>query len=72
MHTIGLVGKPCGKCSECIMWGSKLLSGIKSMYVGSSACVRVKRVESEWFMMDSGLRQEYIMSTWLFNIWMEG
>ena len=28
--------------------GGKLLSGIKSMYVDSSACVRVKGGESEW------------------------
>ena len=30
-----------------MMWGGKLLSGIKSMYVDSSDCVRVKEVESE-------------------------
>ena len=29
--------------------GGKLLSGIKSMNVGSLACVRVKGGESEWF-----------------------
>ena len=34
--------------------GGKLLSGIKSMYVDSSACVRIKRGESEWFRIDSG------------------
>ena len=32
----------------------KHLSGIKSMYVDSSSCVRVKGVESEWFKKDSG------------------
>ena len=36
------------------MWGGKLLSGIKSMYVDSSACVRVKWGESEQFKIDSG------------------
>ena len=35
----------------------KLLSGIKSMYVDSSACVRVKGSESEQFRIDSGVRQ---------------
>ena len=35
----------------------KLLSGIESMYVDSSACVRVKRGESERFRIDSGVRQ---------------
>ena len=34
--------------------GSKLLSGIKSMYVDSSACVKVKSVESKWFRIDNG------------------
>ena len=29
--------------------GVKLLGGIKSMYVDSLACVRVKEGESEWF-----------------------
>ena len=34
--------------------GGKLLSGIKSMYVNSIACVRVKERESEWFGMCLG------------------
>ena len=29
--------------------GGRLLSGIKSMYIDSEACVRVNRVESDWF-----------------------
>ena len=52
--------------------GGKLLSGIKSMYVDSSACVRVKGGESEQFGIDNGVRQGCIMSPWLFNINMEG
>ena len=40
-----------------MMLGGKLLSGIKSMYVDSSACVRVKVDESERFRIDSGVRQ---------------
>ena len=40
----------------------KLLSGIKSMYVGSLACVRVKGGESEQFTIDSGVRQRCIIS----------
>ena len=42
--------------------GGKLLSGIKSMYVDSSACIRVKGGESEQFRIDSGVRQGSIMS----------
>ena len=55
-----------------MMWGGKLLSGIKSMYVDSSACVRVKGGESELFRIDSGVRQGSIMSPWLFNVYMDG
>ena len=34
----------------------KLLSGIKSMYVDSSACVTLKGGKSERFRIDSGVR----------------
>ena len=53
--------------------GNKLLTGIKSMYVDSSACVRVKRGESKQFKMDRGMRHGCIMSPWMFYvyIWME-
>ena len=37
--------------------GGKLSNGIKSIYVNSLACVRVKGSESECFMIDSGMRQ---------------
>ena len=49
--------------------GNKLLSGIKSMYIGSSACVRVKGCKNEQLRIDSGLRQRCIISPWLFNIY---
>ena len=42
------------------------------MYVDSSACVRVKGSQSEQFRIDSGVRQGYIMSPWLFNVYMDG
>ena len=51
--------------------GDKLLSGIKSMYVDSLACVRVKWCESERFRIDSGVRQGCIMSPRLFNVYMD-
>ena len=47
------------------------MSGIKSMYVDSSACVRIKG-ESKQFKMDSGVRQGCIMSPWLFIVYMDG
>ena len=52
--------------------GSKLLSGIKSMYIDSSACVRVKGGESEQFRIDSEVRQGCIISLWPFNVYMDG
>ena len=52
--------------------GSRLVSGIKSMYVDSSVCVRIKGVESEQFRIESGVRQGCIMSSWLFNVYMDG
>ena len=52
--------------------GSKLLSGIKSMYVDSLACVIVKGGENNRFRMDSRVRQWCIMSPWLFNVYLDG
>ena len=49
----------------------KLLSGIKNMYFNSLVCLRVKGCESECFRIDSGVRQGFIMFTWLFNIYMD-
>ena len=55
--------------------GGKPLGGIKSMYAYSSACVRVKRGESEQFRIHSGVRPGCIKSPWVFKcsvyIWME-
>ena len=36
--------------------GGKLLNGIKSVYVNSLACVRVKKCETECFKIDRGVR----------------
>ena len=47
------------------------MSGIKSMYVDSSASVRVKGSEREEFMTYSGVRQGGIMSPWLFNVYID-
>ena len=49
--------------------GSKLLNGIKSIYVNSLAYVRVKEGESECIRIDSGVRQVCVMSPWLFNLY---
>ena len=51
-------------CQVLIMYdmGVKLLSGIMSMYVDISICVRVKRGESEQFRINSGVRRVYHVS----------
>ena len=59
------------QCLRMYDVGGNLLSGIKSMYVDSLACARVKGGKSEWFMIDSGVRQGCIISPWLFNIYMD-
>ena len=52
--------------------GDKLLRGIKSMYVDSLACVRVKWNESEQYRIHSGVAHGCIMSILLFNVYMDG
>ena len=42
--------------------GGKLFNGIKSMYINSLACVRVKGGDSDYFRINSGVRQGCIMS----------
>ena len=49
----------------------KLLSGIKSIYVDSLVSVRVKGSESEWFMIDSEVRQGCIIFPQFFNVYMD-
>ena len=49
----------------------KLLNGIKSMFVNSLACIRRKGDGSEYFKIKSGVRQDCIMSPWLFNAYMD-
>ena len=45
--------------------------GIKSMYVDSSACVRVNDRESEQFRINSGVNQGWVMFPWLFIVHMD-
>ena len=52
--------------------GGRLLRGVKSLYVGSKACVRVGNEVSEWFPVRVGLRQGCVMSPWLFNLYIDG
>ena len=45
---------------------------MKSSYVGSKACVKVRNEVSEWFPVRVGLRQGCVMSPWLFNLYIDG
>ena len=47
----------------------KVLNGIKSRHVDSSACVRIKGGISEQFRIDSRVRQGCIISPGLFNVY---
>ena len=47
------------------------LSGIKSICLDSSHCVRVKGGEIELLRIDSGVRHGCIMSPSLFNVYMD-
>ena len=50
----------------------KLLKAMQSFYVDSWACVRVGNDASEWFPFNVELRQGCVMSSWLFNMYMDG
>ena len=55
-----------------MLFGRRLLRGVKSLYVGNKACVRVGNEVSEWFPVRVGLRQGCVMSLWLFNLYIDG
>ena len=52
--------------------GGKLLKAVQSFYVDSRACILVVNDVSEWFPVNVGLKQGYVMSPWLFNVYMDG
>ena len=51
--------------------GGKILNGIKSIYVSNLVYVRVKGGESKCFRIVSGVKKDYIMPTWLLNLYMD-
>ena len=52
--------------------GGKLLEAVQSFYLDSRACVQVGNDVSEWFPVNIRLRQDCVMSPWLFNVYMDG
>ena len=53
-------------------FGIRLLQGVKSLYVGSKACVRVGNEVSEWFPVRVGLREGCVILPWLLNLYIDG
>ena len=51
--------------------GGKLLKTVQSFYIDSRACVWVRNVVSEWFLVNVRLRQGCVKSPWLFNVYMD-
>lgn len=50
----------------------KLLSDVTLLYEDANACVRVNGEVGERFKINEGVRQGCIMSSWLFNLFMDG
>jgi hypothetical protein len=48
-----------------------LIEAVRSMYDECKAYVRVNGMLSEWFEVKQGVRQWYVMSPWLFNVFMD-
>ncbi len=51
--------------------GGQLMKGIKAFYREKYACVQLDREFSASFAIGVGVRQEFVMSLWLFNIFMD-
>lgn len=49
---------------------TKMLAAVRSLYKDVSACVRVNGLYTDWFNVESGLRQGCSLSTILFNIFL--
>ena len=62
------------------MWQMLKVNGVKSkiiesgaeLIVESRACIWVGMGVSECFLVNVGLRQHYVMSTWLLIVYMDG
>ena len=48
-----------------------LAAGCLSLYRGHSACVQVAADMSSWFDVQSGVKQRYTMSAWMFNLYLD-
>ena len=48
-----------------------MLMTVKSLYSSVSACVRVNSLTTDWFNVSGGLRQGCILSSLLFNLFLD-
>ena len=44
---------------------------LRSLYAGQEATVRTGHGTTDWFQIGKGIRQGYILSPWLFNLYAE-
>ena len=52
-------------------FGEKLLKPVPSFYIDSRVCVWIGINVSECFLVNIGLREGCVMSTWLFYVYMD-
>ena len=52
--------------------GGKLLKAVQSFYVHSRTCVWVGMDVNEWFPVNVGLKYDWVMSPWVFDVYMDG
>ena len=55
-----------------MMWGVNFSMELRACILIVQLVLRVKGGESEWFRIESGVRQGCIMSPWLVNVYMDG
>lgn len=48
----------------------ELLNVVRSFYSNSKACIRLRNELNEYFLERISLRQECVVSMWLFNLYM--
>ena len=51
--------------------GQKLIHTIKELYTKATSAVRLRGAVGEWFRTSVGVRQGYLLSPTLFNIFLE-
>ena len=44
---------------------------LRNLYAGQEATVRTEHGTMDWFQIGKGVRQDYILSLWLFNLYVE-